>query len=188
MFEQALALFVARGFAATTTREIAAQAGVTERTLFNLVASKSDLLREVLLALVFTEDFGPLLDRRDFQPVLRCQTVEDFLTAFARWVSNLHQATAAVAEMTRTAAGVDAGAAEIWARGNGQQVIDLRHLSSELRRRGWLRPGLSTADAGSSFSVLCGHETYWRLVVDQGWSPRRYRGWLRRHCAAELIA
>ena len=188
VLEQALHLFLAQGFAGTTTREIAAHAHVTERTLFNVVANKSDLLRQVLLTFVFTDDVGPLLERKDFQPVLRTHTVAAFLTEFTRWVHNLHRQTSAVAEMTRAAAGGDPGAAEIWVWGNQQQVTDLHHLSTELRRRGWLRPGLTPAEAARSLAVLAGHETYWRLVVEQHWSPQRYRRWLHRHCATELTS
>lgn len=188
VIEQAGALFLSQGYAATSTRQIAAQAGVTERTLFNLVDTKSDLLREVLLTFVFTEDYGPLLARNDFQPVIQAETIEAFLTAFTRWVLNLHQQTAAVAEMTRAAATVDAAAAEIWAWGNQQQITDLHNLATQLRRRGWLRPKLTAAEASRSLAVLSGHETYWRLVIEQQWSPQRYRNWLRRHCAAELTS
>jgi TetR/AcrR family transcriptional regulator of autoinduction and epiphytic fitness len=184
--EQARALFVTQGYAATTTREIAAAAKVTERTLFNLVPSKSDLLREVLLTYVFADEYGPLLERKDFQPVLRARTVAAFLTRFTRWVLALHERTSAVAEMTRAAAGVDAAAAQSWAWGNAQQVTDLTNLGAELRRRGWLRTGGSPRSVARSLAVLCGHETYWRMVVQEQVGPARYRQWLERHCAVEL--
>jgi TetR/AcrR family transcriptional regulator, regulator of autoinduction and epiphytic fitness len=184
--EQARTLFLAQGYAATTTREVAAAAQVTERTLFNLVATKSDLLREVLLTYVFTDDYGPLLERKDFQPVIRAGTPDQLLSAFTRWVLALHQQTSAVAEMTRAAGVVDPGAAEIWRWGNAQQVTDLLNFSVELRSRGWLRPGDSPRAVARSLAVLCGHETYWRMVVQEEASPAQYRRWLRRHCAAEL--
>lgn len=187
VLEQARSLFLARGYAATTTREIAAAAAVTERTLFNLVVSKSDLLREVLMTYVFTDDYGPLLERKDFRPVLAARTTEQFLTRFTGWVLELHQQTSAVAEMTRAAAAVDPPAAEIWAWGNAQQVTDLTNLSTELERRGWLRTGGSPRPVARSLAVLCGHETYWRMVVLEQASPAEYRRWLQRHCAAELV-
>jgi AcrR family transcriptional regulator len=177
-----------QGYATTTTRQVASHAKVTERTLFNIVASKSDLLREVLLSYVFTDDYGPLLQREDFARVLRAASVNEFLAEFPKWVASLHTRTSAVAEMARAAASVDAGAAEIWHWGNAQQIVDLRHLADALHQRGWLRSGLEPDEVARSLAVLSGHESYWRLVTEQHWSRARYRRWLRRHCATELIA
>jgi AcrR family transcriptional regulator len=188
LIECARTLFVTQGYAATTTREVAAAAHVTERTLFNVVPSKGELLREVLLTYVFTEDDSPLLQRQDFAPVLQAEGVETFLAQYSRWVSDLHRRTSVVAEMTRAAASVDPGAAEMWAWGNAQQIVDLNNLAHVLDRRHWLRPGLAAREVAQSFAVLSGHETYWRLVTDQQWSLRRYRRWLHRHCANEMIS
>ena len=187
VIECARTLFLAQGYAATTTRQVAASAHVTERTLFNVVPSKSDLLREVLLTYVFTDDHGPLLERTDFAPVLQADSVETFLTEYSRWVADLHRRTSTVAEMTRAAASVDAGAAEMWAWGNAQQIVDMDNLAKVLDQRRWLRPDLSPREVARSFAVLSGHETYWRLVAEQHWSLSRYRQWVSRHCANELV-
>lgn len=186
--DSARTLFMLKGYAATTTRQIASHAGVTERTLFNVVANKSELLRHVLLSYVFTDDDGPLLQRKDFSPVLHAETVHEFLAEFPKWVASLHSHTAAVAEMTRAAASVDTGAAEIWRWGNAQQIVHLSDLAETLHQRGWLRSELGPDEVARSLAVLSGHETYWRLVVEQHWSRARYRRWLRRHCGAELVA
>jgi AcrR family transcriptional regulator len=186
VIDSARTLFLLQGYAATTTRQVASHAKVTERTLFNIVANKSHLLREVLLSHVFTDDFGPLLERKDFAPVLRAAGVDGFLTEYSKWVVSLHTHTADLAEMTRAAASVDAGAAELWRWGNAQQLVDLTDLAATLDQRGWLRPGTGPADVAGSLAVLSGHESYWRLVNEERWSKARYRRWLRHHCAAEL--
>jgi AcrR family transcriptional regulator len=186
VIECARTLFLTQGYAVTTTRQVAASAHVTERTLFNVVASKSDLLREVLLTYVFTDNHGPLLQREDFAPVLGADNVEAFLTRYSQWVADLHRRTSAVAELTRAAASVDAGAADMWAWGNAQQILDLDNLAKVLDQRHWLQPDLSPREVARSFAVLSGHETYWRLVTEQHWSLSRYRQWLRRHCATDL--
>jgi AcrR family transcriptional regulator len=187
VIQAARALFLAQGYAATTTRQVAAEAGVTERTLFNIVANKSDLLRQVLLTYVFTDDQGPLLQRRDFAATLRAKSPYEFLIEYTRWVQRLHAHTSDVAEMVRAAASVDGGAAELWVGGNAQQIADLLELAKTLRQREWLKSDVSTTEAALSFAVLSGHETFWRLVVEQGWSRASYRRWLHRHCAIELI-
>jgi AcrR family transcriptional regulator len=186
VIDSARTLFLLQGYAATTTRQVASHAKVTERTLFNIVANKSQLLREVLLSHVFTDDFGPLLERQDFSPVLRAASVDEFLTEYSKWVVSLHSRTADLAEMTRAAASVDIGAAEIWRWGNAQQVMDLTNLAAELNQRGWLRSGIAPGDVARSLAILSGHESYWRLVNDEQWSRARYRRWLHRHCATEL--
>jgi AcrR family transcriptional regulator len=184
--DSARTLFLLQGYAATTTRQVAGHAKVTERTLFNIVATKSQLLREVLLSYVFTDDFGPLLERQDFAPVLRAASVDDFLAEYSKWVVSLHTRTADLAEMTRAAASIDAGAAEIWRWGNAQQVVDLTHLAAALGQRGWLPSGTAPGEVGRSLAVLSGHESYWRLVTEEHWSRARYRRWLHRHVAGEL--
>ena len=187
VIDSARALFLLQGYAATTTRQVASHAKVTERTLFNIVVNKSQLLREVLLSYVFTDDFGPLLEREDFRPVLGAASVNQFLNEYSKWVDNLHTHTSATAEMARAAASVDAGAAEIWRWGNAQQIVDLGDLAAHLDQRGWLRPGLFPDEVARSLAVLSGHESYWRLVNEQHWSRARYRRWLRRHCSVELL-
>lgn len=184
----ALELFLRQGYAATSTRQIAAAAGVTERTLFNIVPSKGALLRHVVMAQVFTHDYGPLLERADFAATLNSGSVTKFLSQFTRWVTRLHGGTAAIAEMVRRAAVVDAGAAELWLWGYEQQVTDCRNLVGLLRHRGWLRAGLTASEAAESLAVLSGHETYWRLVTERHWSQQRYRRWLHRHCSIDLFS
>ena len=184
---KALELFLAQGYAATSTRQIAEAAEVTERTLFNIVPSKAELLRQVVLAHIFTKDYGPLLDRHDFAATLHAASVEEFLSEFARWATRLHGGTAPIAEMVRQAAAVDAGAAEVWSWGDQQQITDCRNLVGLLRKRGWLRAGLTGGETADSLALLSGHETYWRLVSERHWSHQRYRRWLHRHCALELI-
>lgn len=188
LVEQARALFLAQGFAATSTREVAAAAGVTERTLFNIVASKSDLLRLVMVTDVFDQTQVALLERADFAPVRDAVSLEEFVAQFARWVARLHERTARLAEVIRAAAAVEPAAAEMWAAGNARQVSELRDVVRLLLHRGWLPEGLGTADLPESLAVLTGHETYWRLVSTCRWQIPRYRDRLHRLLLLELAA
>ncbi len=187
MVDNARDLFLDQGFAATSTRQIAAAAGVTERTLFNIVANKGELLRQVMLAHVFGGDDGPLTERADFAEILDCDSAGEFLHRFAGWVAALHQRSARLAEMVRAAASVDAGAARLWDWGVGQQSADCRRIIRVFREHGWLRAGITAPEAADSLAVLSGHETYWRLVTERHWRLPRYRRWLERHCSSELV-
>lgn len=179
-------LFLVQGYALTTTREIAAAAQVTERTLFNIVPNKSELLRQVMLRHVFAGQASPVLERADFATVVRSTSAADFLEAFAEWVAALHRRSAELAEVVRAAAAVDAGAAELWQWGVQRQVEDCRSIVGLMHRRGWLS-GRPRTESASSLAVLSGHETYRRLIDELHWPQARYRRWLVRHCAADLL-
>lgn len=186
LFARAADLFLTQGYSATSTRQIADAAEVTERTLFNIVPSKSELLRQVVLSAVVGPPPQPLLRREDFTASLQATSLEEFVEAFVSAVASLHERSAALAEVVRQAAGVDAGAAEFWAWGNAQQLSDCRRLVREVQRHGWLGSGRSPARVADSLAVLSGHETYHRLVHQRGWSPRAYRRWLHQHCSDDL--
>ncbi len=179
-------LFLAQGFAATSTRQIAEAAQVTERTLFNIVPNKSELLRQVVLTAVVGDPPRPLLRRDDFRASVEASSLEESLDAFVAAVAALHERSSALAEVVRQAAAVDPGAAEFWAWGNAQQVADCRVLIRQVRRRGWLSSRQKPTRLADSLAVLSGHETYYRLVHERGWSADAYRRWLARHCSAEL--
>jgi AcrR family transcriptional regulator len=70
MLAEATRLFAARGIEGTTTREVAAAAGTTERTLFKHFGSKSGLIQvvigEVAVATMVQTVFGRAQDPRPF--------------------------------------------------------------------------------------------------------------------------
>jgi AcrR family transcriptional regulator len=195
LLERARELFLEQGYAATSTRQIAAAAQVTERTLFNIVASKSELLRLVVITSVVGEPVStpwadtsdPLLERDEFARALGAGTTAQALNQFCAAVTELHQRSARLAAVVRAAADVDPGAAAFWSWGVAQQVSDCRRFVDLLHSRGSLRPGLEPAEAADSLAVLSGHETYWRFSEELGWPPERYRRWLHRLCSAELL-
>lgn len=189
VLEQARDLFVLQGFAATSTRQVAAAAGVTERTVFNIVPTKSDLLREVVLLSIFGDGDRDvaMVDREDFAGVRRSATPEQLLREFAGWVLRLHRRSSVFAEMVRSAGAVDPGAAEIWRWGNARQVTDCQRLLTLMCQRGWLVASHADNGTAISLAVLTGHETYWRLVIQQHYTAPRYKRWLVLHMAAELL-
>lgn len=84
-------LFSVQGYAATTVREIADRAGVTERTFFRYFAGKEELLVEDLVAQmpVITESIKA---RPDTEPPL--VAVERAIVALIEWVRDRHEPTA----------------------------------------------------------------------------------------------
>ena len=58
--DAAVELFLEKGFAATTIRDICARSGVNQASIYDYVANKNDILRRVLNQLWFREDVQTL--------------------------------------------------------------------------------------------------------------------------------
>ncbi|MCO5121560.1 MAG: TetR/AcrR family transcriptional regulator [Burkholderiaceae bacterium] len=63
--DAALALFLEKGFASTTIRDICARSGVNQASIYDYIANKNDILRRLLNKLWFRRDVPSLSDRLD---------------------------------------------------------------------------------------------------------------------------
>ncbi len=63
--QAALELFLEKGFAATTIRDICARSGVNQASIYDYVANKNDILRRLLNRLWFRTDVPTLPERLD---------------------------------------------------------------------------------------------------------------------------
>lgn len=79
----ALELFLEKGFASTTVRDICARSGVNQASLYDYVANKNDILRRILNQVWFRRDVPTLPERlkADPQRPLRA-VVREYLIAF----------------------------------------------------------------------------------------------------------
>ena len=82
VLERSVDVFLAKGFAGSSTRELAAAGGVTEKTLFNIFGSKAELLRQGALHVIVGAD-RPLLERSDFDAALHAADGPAVLAGFA---------------------------------------------------------------------------------------------------------
>ncbi|NLO80921.1 MAG: TetR/AcrR family transcriptional regulator [Xanthomonadaceae bacterium] len=79
--EAALELFLEKGFASTTIRDICARSGVNQGSIYDYVANKNDILRRLLNKLWFRPDVPSLVERLDRNPDAPLQ---EHLAAFFR--------------------------------------------------------------------------------------------------------
>ncbi len=63
--DAALELFLEKGFASTTIRDICARSGVNQASIYDYIANKHDILRRLLNKLWFRRDVPSLSDRLD---------------------------------------------------------------------------------------------------------------------------
>ena len=63
ILDASLKLFLEKGYAATTVRDICAASGVNQASLYDYIANKQDILRRLLNRLWFNRDIDGLADR-----------------------------------------------------------------------------------------------------------------------------
>ncbi|RFA27799.1 TetR family transcriptional regulator [Alkalilimnicola ehrlichii] len=79
ILDAALELFLKKGFASTTIRDICAKSGVNQASIYDYIANKNDILRRLLNRLWFSADMPTLAERLDRENVPFQDSVADFL-------------------------------------------------------------------------------------------------------------
>jgi AcrR family transcriptional regulator len=172
-------LFFRDGYAATTLKAIALEAGVAVQTVYSVFGSKAAILAE-LRALVVT------LPEADgaFRAALEQPTIEGRLTAFAHSIRLRWELAGDIVKVNEDAARADpavrAGVAA--ARERRQQgIVALAHgLAAELA------PEIDVARATSLLDALTLHDLYAQLVDTHGWTASDYEAWLAEQLVATL--
>lgn len=95
ILDAALSLFSTKGFASSTTREIAARAGVAEVTLFRHFSSKENLFEELLMSRSFVTGLDRLVEELDDRPYrdaleILCRRLMNALVTYRDWIVMLH--------------------------------------------------------------------------------------------------
>jgi TetR/AcrR family transcriptional regulator, regulator of autoinduction and epiphytic fitness len=186
--EAARALFLARGFGATTIAAVAAQAGVAPETVYAAYRSKAGLLQSVVRSAVLRDDEpDDVLERRWVKELLRLPDLSAQMAALARHTAETVRLTSPIYATIRAA---------------GTAASELEDLQRELRRmrfRGQatviaaiateaaLRPGLTVQAAADTFSAIASPELHDILTNDRGWSHARYARWLEDTTNAALL-
>src|ERR1700733_7871178 len=114
-------LFVLLGYPVATFPAVADAAGVSVQTVYSHFPTKRDLLKEVIDQAVAGDDEAvPIAERPEVAAILSEPTAEGKLRLHAAHAVAISQRATAVDQMLRSAAAVDAEAAELWRRG-GQE-------------------------------------------------------------------
>lgn len=175
----ARALFVERGYAATTIEAIGEAASVPVPTVYRLFGSKKGILSAVLDVSFVGDDEPVAFGER---PAVRVLLAEPdpcrVLEGFARLCRELLDRSAPVQQVLRSAAGADTEAAELLALTNRQRREGQSRIARALAERGALVPALTESEAADTIYTLMSPEVHRILTVERAWSADRYEKWL----------
>ena len=190
ILEAATRLFVAHGYAATTVRAVAAEAGVVPETIYGTLGGKRGLLEAIIDTQILAYR-GPLLDA-EREPSNRRAEIERRVTAQERlqaWVGfacEILANTSPIHALIRGAADSEPFAVELRERLLRERLAD---ITESMRRyaAGGLRAGLTIEQAGERACALMSPEMHHLLTVGLGWTKEQHREWLRELLVADLL-
>src|SRR3954451_9306049 len=168
--------FVGKGYAATTMKDVAAEAGVSVQTVFGPGGKGSLVLGRRARAVVGDDDDIPFRQRALFERVVAAPERADKLAAGREMTRTYVPLTTPILQVFADAAAGDAEIAEAWAEYERRRLQDARLLIGSLEP--WLRPGLDVDRATEIFWALFSHVPIAKLLNERGWTVEEYADFL----------
>jgi AcrR family transcriptional regulator len=162
-----------QGAESLTMAAVAERAGVSRRAVYLHFASRTELL---------TELFGYMSEQEgltaSLEPVWQAPDAAAALEEWARHLARFHPRVLAVARAIQRVRRVDPDADAHWRLVMADQQACCQRLAAWLARERRLAPPWTVPAAADMLWALMSYELLEDLLVDRGWSPRRYRTYL----------
>jgi AcrR family transcriptional regulator len=158
------------GYAATTLREIASEAGVAVQTVYAVFGSKANMLRALRESVVA----DPAASEA-YTAALAAANLDDALRSFARSIRLRWEAGHDIVMIDSNAAAADPEIRVEVATANEMRGEGIARLAGRL---GDLDRGLDPDRVAALLDALTLTSVYVRLVVHHGWSSDAYEDWL----------
>ena len=187
--DAARALFLERGYGATTIEAISARSDVPPATVYRLFSSKRGILKALLdVAIVGDDEAVPLADRPHVRSLFADPDPKELLAGFAGLTAQVNSRTAPIYRILVSAASSDPDAAVLLDELTRQRRDGQGRIARSLARAGALRPKLRERDAADVIHALMSPEVYGLLVIDRGWPSERYERWLTGILVDQLLS
>lgn len=182
-------LFVERGYLGTTLITVAATAGVSVQTVYNVVGGKAALLKAVYdVTLAGDDEPVPIGERPEFRAVVEAPTGRDCLARYSALGRLLgERITPLITVLLAQAAAGDADLAAFVATIEGERATGTRNVATLVAHRFGLRAGLDVDAAADVLWALTAPDLTDRLVVRRGWGWDRFETWLGTTMADALL-
>ena len=180
--QEAARLWQEKGLHAAALEEIAAAAGVTRRTIYLHFGGKVALLFAVADEAERAAGLPELVAR-----LRAARTPEEIFERLAdiqvRYMPLIYESIRLVHAARRD----EPAANQVWKARMGRRRATARLLAARIQESGRLDPRLTVDDAVMLILVLIAPHMYEYLVVDGGWSLKRYRGHVVRLLRRALL-
>jgi AcrR family transcriptional regulator len=185
----ATAVFLDRGYAGTTMRAIATEAGVSVPTVEGLFGTKARVLKAAIdVAIAGDDEPVPMLGRGWAAAAAEAGTPDELLSIVAGVIAPAQARSAGLVLAVFEGSSTDADLAELLAQRVAERLRTAEWLVDALTGTAALREGSSRQEAVDALWVLMDPAVFDRLTRQRGWTVERYEGWFARSVRRLLIA
>ncbi|OLF05918.1 TetR family transcriptional regulator [Actinophytocola xinjiangensis] len=175
-------LFLERGWAGTTVRDVAREAGVAVPTVYAAYQNKTGLAWALADAANLTADLPRQIDELESTTDPRRH-----LAAMAAYDRRAFETSGDLITVLRDAGRTEPDLADLYLRARlGADQTRLEVFTSW--PDGTLRAGLDVPTATDIYAALCNIDVYTTLTAERGWTPERIERWWADALARELLA
>jgi len=170
--------FLASGYAGTTMRAVAADAGVSLPTVELAFSTKARLLKAVIdVAIAGDHEPVPMLERDWAARAESAASAGEFAAVCAGQLAESAQRAAGLTLVALEAARADPEIAAVAAQLMAQRQVMAAWIVDGLARRSALRQDIGHPTSTDTVWALMDPALFCRLTGDRGWSPDRFRDW-----------
>ena len=186
ILEAAERQFLERGYAATTVVSVAQEAGVSVETVYKAFGGKAELVGAIYERGLVGRQESSAYERSDAMRE-EATNARKILQYWAGLIAELGPALSPIRLLMRSAAETDPDLAKVLEKSDKERLERMRHNARFLTKRGYLRAGVTAADAADVLWMCTSDEFYELLVQRRGWSLRRLERFVSDLLVAALL-
>lgn len=177
ILDAASKLFLERGYARTTMKDIAAQADVARDTVHAIFGSKAQVLTALIdLRLVPDGAVLNVTQRPDAQAIKNEADQRRQIELFAKFIAGISTELRPVFEVLRTASAVEPEMGKVFEEMDDFRLKNMQTYSTWIAARGPLR--VNTRQAGEIIWALASPDVARMLCDELGWTESQHARWL----------
>ena len=186
ILDAASQLFLERGYARTTMKDVADLAGVARDTVHAVFGSKVRVLTALIdVRLVPDSSVANATQRPDAQAVRDEVDQRVQIELFATFIAGLSTQLRPIFEILRTASAVEPEAAAVFEEMDRYRMKNMQTYARWIAARGPLR--VSTRRAGETIWALASPDVGRMLCDELGWTQKQHASWLAGTLARTLL-
>jgi AcrR family transcriptional regulator len=186
ILDAASQLFLERGYARSTMKDIADLAGVARDTVHAVYGSKARILTALIdLRLVPDGSVANATQRADAQAVKQEVDQRRQIELFSDFIAGISTQLRPVFEILRTASAVEPEMASVFEEMNRYRMINMQTYAKWIAARGPLR--VSTKRAGEIIWALASPDVGRMLCDELGWTEAQHARWLTDTLTRSLL-